>query len=73
MGVSLDILDTFKGFTRHFGEVLSGNPDLFNCFEDERIEGDESSVRRFFIGMEVSDSLVIPAFIYNTESVTFAL
>ena len=62
------ILEKFKGFARSFGEVISGNPDLFTCYEDERKEGDESAVRRFFIDMEGSDSLVILAFIYNTET-----
>ena len=62
------ILEKFKGFARHFGEVLSENPDLFTCYEVERKEGDESAVRRFFIDMEGSDSLVILAFTYNTET-----
>ena len=63
-----NILEMFNGFTRHFGEVLAGNPGLFTCYKDERIEGDESVVRRFFIDMEGSDSLVRLAFIYNTET-----
>lgn len=63
-----NILEKFKGFAKHFGEVFAGNPGLFNCFEDERIEGDESPVRRFFIDIEGSDSLVRPVFIYNTET-----
>lgn len=45
---------------------------MFTCYEDEyedeRIEGDENVVRRFFIDMEGNDSLVILAFTYNTET-----
>ena len=73
MGVSLDILETFKGFTRHFGEVLAENPDLITCYEDECKEGDESVVRRFFIDIKAATRSSYQRSFTTRKPVTFAL